>query len=145
MIDFFYTLSYGVMIIWIPLLMNLIFTLFVKKTKNDRFKFRFGKARGYENLNPIKSTGWALIAFILLELSIISLNIIFFDKLVSLLTLIKFNIIPLFLSALFFFIFWITKRDVGASWKNKFVWVPFVLFCLTLLVWFVILLIGGNI
>ncbi len=147
MINLFYILSYGIMIVWFPLFMNLIFTLFVKKTKNEKFKFRFGKAKGYENLNPIKSTGWVLITLIFFELSAIALNLIFFNELVNLLTLTRFNTIPIFLFTSCFFVFWITKKDIGASWKNKFVLIPFVIFLAIILIWgsiVIVLLSGGK-
>ena len=139
--NLFKIFSYGVVIVWFPLMLNLIFNLFMKRTKNGRFKLRWGKIKGYENLNPFLGTGKSLIFLILFELVAIALNLIFFDELVSLVSLIKLNTIPLFISSLCFFVFWIAKNDIGTKWKNKFVWIPFSLFCFILLVWGIVLLI----
>ena len=140
--NLFKIFSYGFVIVWFPLMLNLIFNLFMKRAKNGRFKLRWGKIKGYENLNPFLGTGKSLIFLILFELTAIALNLIFFDELVSLVSLIKLNTIPLFISSLCFFVFWIAKNDIGAKWKNKFVWIPFSLFCFVLLIWGIILLIN---
>jgi hypothetical protein len=145
MVNIFYILAYGIMVVWFPLFMNLIFTLFVKRTKNNKFKLRWGKVKGYKNLNPIKSGVWSLIVLIIFELASIALNLVFFNELVNLISTLRFHTIPLFLSAVSFFTFWISKKDIDLRWNNKLVWIPFTIFCSIILIWMIVLIIiyGG--
>jgi hypothetical protein len=141
MVNLFEVFSYGIVIVWFPLMLNLIFNLFMKRTRNGRFKLRWGKIKGHENLNPFLGTGKSLIILIIFELVAIALNLIFFEEFVSLVSLIKLNTIPLFVSSFCFFVFWIAKNNIGAKWKNKFVWIPFFLFCFIFIVWGIVLII----
>ena len=132
--NLFKIFSYGFVIVWFPLMLNLIFNLFMKRAKNGRFKLRWGKIKGYENLNPFLGTGKSLIFLILFELTAIALNLIFFDELVSLVSLIKLNTIPLFISSLCFFVFWIAKTILGQNGKISLFGYPSL--CFVLFFWF---------
>lgn len=137
----FHILAFAIMVVWFPLVMNLVFTLFVKRTKNGRFKLRFGKVKGYKHLNPIIGTGKSVIVLIIFELLAVALNLIFFNKIVDLLSKSGFHTIPIFLFTSSFFFFWVAKNDIGASWKNKWTYIPLILFALVLFIWLIMLLV----
>jgi len=139
--EIFYWLSFAIMVVWFPLVMNLIFTLFVKRSKNGKFKLRFGKVKGHEQLNPFIGTGKSVLVLIIFELLAVALNLIFFNKIVELLALLRAHTIPIFLFTSSFFFFWVSRHDVGASWKNKWTYIPFIIFLSIIVIWGIILLI----